>query len=42
MEKENIKTCFNCEFCYNDTICVLYDDLIIGYCFMWKKKKYEE
>jgi hypothetical protein len=33
------KSCFNCDHCYNDTICILLDDLIIGYCFMHKPKK---
>lgn len=32
------KSCFNCEYGYNKTECVLLDDLIIGYCFMWKHR----
>ena len=30
------KSCLNCEYCYDKTVCVLLDDLIIGYCFMHK------
>ena len=35
------KSCFNCEHCYNESVCVLLDDLIIGYCFMHKPIKEE-
>lgn len=35
------KSCFNCEYCYNEEICTLLDDLIIGYCFMHKPTKKE-
>ena len=34
--------CYTCEYCENDTVCNLWDDLIIGYCFMYKKKEKEE
>ena len=32
------KSCFNCQYCYNNEICTVLDDLIIGYCFMWKER----
>ena len=32
------KSCFNCIPCYDEEICTLLDDLIIGYCFMWQKR----
>lgn len=28
------KSCFNCNHCYDNEVCVLRDDLIIGYCFL--------
>ena len=33
------RSCFNCEHCYNESVCVLLDDLIIGYCFMHRFRK---
>ena len=33
------KSCLNCFHCYDNEICTLRDDLILGYCWMWKQRE---